>query len=169
MVGHLDGSGALPVDLPLVGSPRAGNEAQLEVGDVVISLRGATNYAAVVGSEDVKKGPLFATLDLAVLRVTGPDIEPQYLATFVNLPSTQRALSGHRSGTAALRLPLPPLRDLLVPIPPFARQQAIVSLAEASAKERQLSVSIIELRTKLINELLREVAGERPAWGNQKQ
>jgi hypothetical protein len=166
MVGHLDGSGNLPQALPVVGSPPGGIESQLRPGDIVMSLRGMTNYAAVVEPEDLVDAPLFATLDLAVIGVRDrQQVEPRYIATFLNLPSTQQQLGVHRSGTAALRLPLPALRELRTPIPSLERQHAIVALADASAAEQQLSRRIAQLRLNLLNELLRRAAAEGPAPG----
>jgi hypothetical protein len=163
MVGHLDGSGKLPQALPPVGSPATGPESQLQAGDIVMSLRGTTNYAAVVEDEDVREVPLFATLDLAVIGVRDRQrVEPRYIATLLNLPTTQQQLSVHRSGTAALRLPLSPLRELDIPVPSLERQRAIVALADASAVEQQLSRRIAELRLNLINELLRLAAAAEP-------
>ncbi len=159
MVGDLDGSGVLPRLLTRVGAPPSGTLGALHTGDVVISLRGNSNNAAVIDPVDLEGAPLFATLDLAVIRLA--DLEsvcPHYLATFLNLPVTQVVLSDSREGSAAKRLPLGPLKSLEVPIPDWPRQLAIVALARAAAEERRLADQLARLRSTLINHCLAEAA-----------
>lgn len=159
MVGDLDGSGILPRTLTKVGAPPSGRASALRVGDVVISLRGNANNAASIGAADLDGFPLFATLDLAVIRLADPEsISPRYIATWLNLPATQAILAESREGSAAQRLPLGPLKALQVPIPAWQRQQAIVALARDVAEERRIADRIARLRSTLINQCLAEAA-----------
>ncbi len=156
MVGDLDGSGVLPRLLTTVGAPPSGSSAALRIGDVVISLRGNANNAAVIDPSDLDGPTLFATLDLAVIRLADPEsVSPHYIATFLNLPATQAVLA---EGREAKRLPLGPLKSLQVPIPDWQRQLAIVSLARAAAEERRLADHLARLRSTLINHCLAEAA-----------
>ncbi len=155
MVGDLDGTGILPKILTSVGAPPAGAASALRTGDVVISLRGNSNNAASVTDADRSELPLFATLDLAVIRVDHPErISPEYLATWLNLPATQAVLAEGREGTAAKRLPLGPLKALRIPLPDKTRQQTIVELAQMAVEERCTAMRIADLRAKLINQCL---------------
>lgn len=166
MVGDLKGDGQLPVDLTVVGPPKAGMDARLQPGDIVISLRGNANFCAPVTAAVVECQPLFATLDLAVIRLRKhAPISVDYLVSYINLPSTQEQLSGHRSGTAALRLSLGPLKDLSIPVPSLDRQAAIAALSACAIEERTLNARLTALRTEMINELLRQAAAEGPALG----
>lgn len=159
MVGDLDGSGVLPRLLTRVGAPPSGTLGGLHTGDVVISLRGNANNAAVIDSVDLEGAPLFATLDLAVIRLADPEsVSPHYIATYLNLPTTQAILADSREGSAAKRLPLGPLKSLQVPIPDWQRQLAIVSLAREAAAERRLADQLARLRSTLINHCLAEAA-----------
>lgn len=171
MVGDLDGTGQLPSNLTKVGPPKNGLDAQLHTGDVVISLRGNANHCAVVAATTGGDEPMFATLDVAVIRLRkGAPVNPRYLVSYINLPSTQQELSGHRSGTAALRLPLGPLKELRIPVPSADRQMSIAALNRCAIEERELTERLAALRTDLINELLRQAAAEGPAKGaNPKQ
>src|SRR5689334_23123710 len=99
MVGDLNGTGILPHTLTAVGAPPSGSAAALRVGDVVISLRGNVNNAAAIDPRDLDGSPLFATLDLAVIRLTDPEgVDPRYLAAWLNLPATQAILAESREG-----------------------------------------------------------------------
>ena len=163
MVGDLTGTGVLPPELTSVGPPKTGLEASLRAGDIVISLRGNANNCAVVTLDTANRKPAFATLDLAVIRISCDAlVTPEYLATYLNLPSTQMQLSEHRSGTAALRLPLGALRELEIPVPTIERQRTIVALSKCAAEERALTARLGALRTDMINELLRQAAGRVP-------
>ncbi|MBV9881508.1 MAG: hypothetical protein JO276_00700 [Sphingomonadaceae bacterium] len=159
MVGDLNGTGILPYTLTAIGAPPSGSAAALRVGDVVISLRGNVNNAAAIEPCDLDGPPLFATLDLAVIRLTDPEsVDPRYIATWLNLPATQTILAESREGSAAKRLPLGPLRQLQVPVPDWQRQQAIIALARESAEERRLADRIARLRSVLLNQCLAEAA-----------
>jgi hypothetical protein len=164
MVGDLDGSGQLPRTLTKVRAPASGAASALSLGDIVISLRGNSNNAAVVDLEDVAGTPLFATLDLAVVRLNDPEsVIPHYIATWLNLPSTQAKLAENREGTAAKRLPLSPLKALEIPLPTWERQAAIVSLARDVAEERRIGHRLLQLRTTLFNACLAEAAVKETA------
>ena len=159
MVGDLDGSGLLPRSLTQVGAPPSGNAGALRVGDVVISLRGNTNNAATIDASDLDGPPLFATLDLAVIRIVDPEsVSSHFVTTWLNLPATQVVLAEGREGSAAKRLPLGPLKALKVPVPDWQRQQAIVSLGREVSEERRLADRIARLRTTLLNQYLAEAA-----------
>ena len=164
MVGDLDGSGQLGPTLTKVGSPASGVSGALRTGDIVISLRGNSNHAAVIGIRDTDTSPLFATLDLAVIRLYCPEItSPHFVVTWLNLPVTQAALSECREGTGAKRLPLGPLKGLQIPRPDWARQQTIIALALDAATERRVALRIAQLRTTLFNQCLAQAALEEPA------
>ena len=159
MVGDLDGGGVLPRTLTEVGAPPSRNSSCLRVGDVVISLRGNANNAAVVEASDLGGTSLFATLDLAVIRLFDPEsVNPRYIATWLNLPATQAILAESREGSGAKRLSLGPLRALQVPIPEWQRQVAIVTLAREAAEERRLADRLTLLRSTLIYHCLAEAA-----------
>lgn len=149
--------GALP--------PKAGPIAALSQGDIVVAMRGASNPAAVVSISDVDR-PVFATLDVAVIR-SDSSVEPYYLAWFLNLPATQDALSADRSGSTAPRLTLPALKDLEVPLPPIGKQRAIVAVAHEAQRESRLIERLQKARQRLVNELLRRSAEERPVPGRR--
>jgi restriction endonuclease S subunit len=131
--------------------------AALKEGNIVVALRGNVNAAAVVPPLDSIELPVFATLDVAIIRIHSVE-EPEYIAWFLNLPSTQETLSSERSGSAISRLPLPALRQLDVPTPNCARQNRIVAIAAEMRHEQELIEQIQVARKRLINEQLRRWA-----------
>lgn len=135
--------------------------ASLRSGDVVVSLRGARNPAAATQDLEALAKPVFATLDVAVIRLESA-LHPEYLTWFLNLPGTQETFATDRSGSAAPRLPLSALRDLSVPVPPLAQQRVIAALAAESDREATLLSQIQQSRQRLLNELLRQLAEKGP-------
>ena len=149
-------SGALP--------QKSGSTAALIAGDVVIALRGSTNAAAVVPPVKGLSSPIFATLDVAVVRPKN-GLHAEYLAWFLNLPATQETLAVSRSGSAAPRLPLTALKALEVPLPSLERQALIACAASEAFHEDDLVRNIQQTRQRLLDELLRQAAEEGSAPG----
>lgn len=146
-------------------APKKSKEtAALASGDVVVSLRGSRNAAAVTENLEELGKPVFATLDVAVLRL-GSAVHPAYLVWFLNLPDTQDILAADRSGSAAPRLPLSALKKLDVPLPSLAYQQAVAALAAEGAREAELLSQIQQSRQRLLNELLRQLVEKGPHQG----
>ncbi|MEG3152202.1 hypothetical protein U1769_20130 [Sphingomonas sp. ZT3P38] len=140
---------------------KSGAVAALAEHDIVVAMRGMTNAAAVVPALKAFDRPIFATLDVAVIR-TGDAILPAYLSWFLNLPTTQEVLSSQRSASAAPRLPLPALKNLAVPLPTLARQAKIAAAADEGQRERNLMNKLQQSRQRLLDDLLRQAAGEVP-------
>lgn len=126
---------------------RTRDEAEVRVGDVLVTMRGPTNAAAAITRAYVK--PLFATLELAVLR-PARELDPTYLAWFINLPENQAVLAGSRTGGAVARLPLPALHALPLRIPSLTVQRQIAALADLAIQEAELMSRIASLRATVL-------------------
>lgn len=121
------GGGALAVAVGDVGAKElidtelgevalAGDDARLKDSDILISLRGKRNGSSVFKAARFEGRPVYASLDVAVIRLRQPDqMNALALSFWFNLESTQRLLSVHRVGSHAFRLPLPALRKFEVP------------------------------------------------------
>ena len=163
-VGDLDGSGMLPAQLSAAGAPKSGLKARLVAGDVVLSVRGTTNYAAPVTQTALEAGPLFATLDVASIRLhSDSGVLPAYLAAVLNQNTTQNYLAAFRTGAAAPRLPLEPIRNLEVSLPPVEQQRTLLRLIEMKDREDALHRQLGNSRASLINQLLCHPTKEGPA------
>jgi len=147
-----------------VAPEKSRETASLASGNVVMSLRGSRNSAAVVENLESLKKPVFATLDVAVLRLE-PAIHPDYLVWFLNLTHTQEILASDRSGSAAPRLPLSALKALNVPLPALAHQRRVAALAAEGAHECEVISQIQQSRQRLLNELLRQSVERGPHQG----
>lgn len=139
--------------------------AALSRGDVLVSLRGFSNPAAVVPCLEGLDRPLFATLDVAVIKPSAA-LASDYLAWFLNRPSTQDLFAGDRSGSTAPRLPLSALKKLDVPLPPVDRQLIIASAAAEGAREAAILSALSLARQSLFHKLLGQAADEGSVRGD---
>ena len=170
---HLRG-GCLDAEDLATGSPpaRSFEDARLQAGDVLVDTRGATNWSAFIEHVDA---PLFAVLDLAIVRLKGDNLLPAYLALFLNLPTTQSALAMMRSTATIPRLGLGALGELEIPVPPIHVQELMVALDSERRRQFQLTKKLGEAQDRLTDEILRRLAegapmpDGNPAWAIHRQ
>jgi hypothetical protein len=140
---------------------KSGATAALRSGDIAIALRGWRNTAAVVPDLNSLDFPLFASMDVAIIRPFKA-IHSPYLAWLLNDLATQEGFALQRSGSAAPRLPLAALKALPLPMPPLQQQIIIAALATEARREDQIVHRIQQSRNRLLNELLRKTAERGP-------
>ena len=155
--GAFDGGAVEPGALPR----RSATNAEVRPGDVLVTLRGPVNAAAVF--REALPQPIFATLDLAVLR-TSVELDPGYLAWFINLPTTQTMLADRRVSSGIPRLPLAELGSLAVPLPSLEAQQRIAAVSDLAREEARMTGTLIRLRATLLQSTLSTIA-QRSARG----
>ncbi|MEL7685499.1 DNA polymerase III subunit epsilon [Citromicrobium bathyomarinum] len=139
----------------------AGDDARLMDLDILISLRGKRNGSSVFEAARFAGRPVYASLDVAVIRLRRPDqMNALALSFWFNLDSTQRNLSVHRVGSHAFRLPLPALRKFEVPH--FTPQSAdlFVRAGVAGRKALKLEQDIAARREILLEELMTQAAAQ---------
>lgn len=170
---HLRG-GCLDAEDLATGAPpaRSFEDARLQAGDVLVDTRGATNWSAFIEHVDA---PLFAVLDLVIVRLKGDNLLPAYLALFLNLPTTQSALAMMRSTATIPRLGLGALGELEIPVPPIHVQQLMVALDSERRRQFELTKKLGEAQDRLTDEILRRMAegvpmpDGNPAWAIHRQ
>lgn len=141
---------------------RSATDAEVRPGDVLIALRGPVNSAAAM--REKLSQPVFATLDLAVLRPPA-ELDAGYLAWFINLPTTQTVLAGQRVSGGVPRLPLSALASLAVPLPPLEAQQRIAAVSDLAREEARMTRALIKLRATLLQTTLSTIAFQQSARG----
>ena len=159
--GYLD-----PKNLDLGKAPARPSDAALLDGDVLIAIKGRENRAVVFRSgSDQGQGPIFATLDLAVIRPDQATALPEFLALMLRQPHLQNELKSWQAGTGVKRLSLEALASVEIPLPPLERQASLVELASLMSAEIALETMKLELTQKLHQQLLRLAAEKSPAPG----
>jgi restriction endonuclease S subunit len=120
-------------------------------GDVLLRSRGASYRAAVV--PEVPPGTVAAS-PLYVLRLTMPDVLPEYLVWYVNQPVAQANLLTAARGTHIPSVSREAFAELELVIPPLEEQRRIVEVARLLAQEQELTLALLERRRRLTEELL---------------
>lgn len=141
---------------------RSGADAEVRVGDVLVTMRGPVNAAAPVTRTFSK--PLFAALELAVLRPS-TQLDPTYLAWFINLPESQSLLAGGRTGGAVARLPLPTLQALPLIVPPINVQRQIAAIADLALEETHLTARLATLKATALQAQLTGIVYQHSTEG----
>lgn len=142
----------------------AGDDARLKDSDILISLRGKRNGSSVFKEESFAGRPVYASLDVAVIRLHQPDhLTALALSFWFNLESTQRKLAVHRVGSHAFRLPLPALRKVQVPLFTAWSADLFVRAGVAGRKMMKLEREIADRRGAVFEEMMTQAAAQSAA------
>ena len=159
MVGDVGAKVLLDRDLGEVAL--AGDDARLKDSDILISLRGKRNGSSVFKETRFAGRPVYASLDVAVIRLQQPDqMAALALSFWFNLKSTQRLLSLHRVGSHAFRLPLPALRKFEVPHFTPQTAELFVRAGVAGRQVMKLEREIADRREIVFEEMMTQAAAQ---------
>jgi len=111
----------------------------VQAGDVLFVSRGTKNHAVVVAS--VPPNTL-ASSTLYLLKVK-PDIDPAYVAWYLNQAPAQAAISQVRTGAGTPIIQRNVFADMRIPLPDLALQRQIAKLGELMSRERQIRTQLI--------------------------
>jgi hypothetical protein len=130
-------------------TPAVARALMIEEGDLIVGARGVTTDVCVATGAVFGA---FISLDLYLVRPNRGLVNPHYLATFLDLPTTQAALSGGKQGTGLARLAKEALEKTEVPLPPMERQELIAGLARSFEREAWLLKQLANLNAILSRE-----------------
>jgi len=119
----------------------------LQPGDVLFAAKGTKNVAAVYEEHYPKA---VASTSFFVIRLSNPDVLPDYLAWFLNNPATQAALKAQAMGTSIPSISKQVLEEVDVPIPSFEIQTIVVSISRLRIVEKTILGRLESLRDKQI-------------------
>lgn len=129
-------------------------------GDVLFLSRGQRTCAV----------PILHTLDhtiasnyFYILRPAADRVDPEYLAWFINQPTTQACLERLQRGSHIKIIPKAAFADLEMILPPLATQGAIVQLERLRQQEAYTMSRLVQARQRLINGLALRAAQARQA------
>jgi restriction endonuclease S subunit len=116
----------------------------LRAGDVLFPNRGTrtTGYAFDLPDSNVIVGSQFY--------IIRPDFSialPEYMAWFLRTGAASQHFHLRRKGTLVQTLQRRDIEELLLPLPPLAKQRSIVALDELAVQEHQISTQLANLRS----------------------
>ena len=127
-------------------------------GDVLFLSRGQHTYAVPV-SQTLKN--TVASYYFYILRLDTDRVDPEYLAWFINQPTTQACLERLQRGSHIKIIPKSAFEELEVVLPPLATQRAIVELERLRQKEDYTMSRLIQASKRLVNGLALRAAQAR--------
>lgn len=147
---HFDEYGQLLTTLhPDLKTEGISEKHLLKEGDVLFAAKGTKNFAAVFENHNE---PSVASTSFFVLRPTDKKVLPQYLAWFLNSPTTQTLLKGQAIGTSIPSISKQVLENLEMIVPEIETQKGILQITELRNKEKALKQEIETLREKQIQQ-----------------
>jgi hypothetical protein len=118
---------------------------EVHSGDVVFMSRGTRNLAWAIAAVPV---PTIVSVSFYILRPKA-EVEPSYLAWYLNQPPAQGAIDQIRTGAGTPIVQRAAFERLEVVVPAPDVQSAIGHLAELQARERQLRAGLVEATDRL--------------------
>lgn len=130
--------------------------AVLRRGDLVIPARGERHDIAMI-DEPPDRRPIVAASFLHVIRVNNGNVDPGYLAWWLNQPQAQAALRDRLRGTKIPFLSLKAMRAMAVHIPPLDIQRRIAEFHALAVRESQIMTDLRDTRSRLNDALALQV------------
>ena len=116
----------------------------LTTGDILVAARGSHNYAVQVDQLLASTGKqAVAAPHFFVVSLKKKDILPEFLAWLLNQEPVQRYFEQNAEGSLTKSIRRSVLEDAPVVVPPLAKQQAIIALANTLHDERRLIQKLI--------------------------
>ncbi len=121
----------------------------LNPGDILFAAKGSNNFAAVYQNNYPKA---VASTSFFVIKLTGENILPDYLAWFINYPKTMELLKNFATGTSITSISKTVLEELEISVPEMQVQQSILKINELRMRQKTLLSKIEDLREQLIQQ-----------------
>lgn len=151
MARDFDGNFYLKQDIePRISDSEKLSKHLLTEGDILFAAKGHHFFAAVFKGE---VSPAVASSVFFVLRLK-KNVEPGYIAWYLNHPETQKSLLGLSTGSSIPSISKSKLAEVEIPIPEIDIQQKIVQFEELRLKEKEIKKELNKLQEELLNHQL---------------
>jgi hypothetical protein len=127
----------------------------LTAGEVVFQTRGVSYRAAIVPDAHA---PMLAAGSLFILSPDPARVVPEYLAFYLNLPTTQMTLRQMATGSTIPNLRRSAIEQLELPLPNLSDQRRLVELASLVRKQSAITERINRLRLQELHAITVERA-----------
>lgn len=132
--------------IPTVSGIEPDEDRYLQAGDVLFSGKGQTHRAVLVREEHLA----LALSPFFVLRSTRDDVEPAYVAWYLNTAPAQAHIHRCAVGATIRSVSKSCLSSLPVPIPPLDVQHQIAEAVRLAAQERALAADLLDRKARLV-------------------
>jgi restriction endonuclease S subunit len=128
----------------------------LRHNDILFRSRGVTNHAAIVPPEIQN---CVASQHLTILQIRSQQVDPGYVAWYLNHPKTQERLHRSAEGTSLMMINTKAIGEFEIEVPSLEKQQEISILGSYSRQEQELLAKLAERRKLLIDHVLMHQVG----------
>lgn len=147
---HFNDDGTLRYSLnPYLDSSEIDERHLLKQGDVLFAAKGPRNFATAYVNFDRK---CVASTSFFVIRLSDKTVLPEYLAWYLNHPTTMTIIKAQAIGTSMVSISKPVLQEVEISIPDVKTQKAILHITYLRIKEKQLKQKIESLREQQIQQ-----------------
>ena len=137
--------------LTSISSVLTGRAEYLKKNDVLLIARGMKTgaFRSTVFKSDATN--VIASASVHIVRITAPDVLPDYVSHYLNSKNGQDALSGIVSGSYIGALPRRELEKIKIPILMLPKQKAIVDLYQNMQMQQRILDRKNELKQQIID------------------
>jgi restriction endonuclease S subunit len=135
--------------LTKINLKKIASNAKVKINDAILTARGRYQAAVVSSSE-----PIIASSSVFIIRVTSPNLNPRFLAIFLNSRHGQEQLLKLTSGNYIKSIPKFNLENLIVQLPPLSEQNKIVKLDQNIEHQQKLLARKINIISNISEETL---------------
>ena len=137
----------------------SGKERLLKSGDILFMARGARNFSVLI---DKLPDSVLAAACFFVVRISNPEILPEYLCWYLNQSPVEEYL--RRFSGRAVHMPVvrrAVLESIDIPLPPIKIQKQVSEMTMLLQKEQYLYKKLAEKRKNLMTEICLRAALKR--------
>ena len=133
--------------------------SQLTTGDVLMTITGRVGSAVVVGDEHL---PANINQHIARLRIDTERCRPEFLSEWLNCPAGLELSNRYVSGGTRVALDYGAIRNLRLPLPALAIQEALVDAMASARAGRQAKLAEADELLAGIDDFLLDALGIAP-------
>lgn len=126
----------------------------LQDEDILFSAKGNKNFATIYEKEN---GPCVASSTFMIIRLRRDikqTVSSEYLAWYINHPSTQSWLKTNAIGSSTLSISKATLSMMEIPLPTLEKQKAILRLNSLRLLEQSIQKQLSDLKDNYLQQLL---------------
>lgn len=131
----------------------------LQADDIIFCVKGTRNFAVLI-TEDMLPGTASSIFFIIKLKVNKEQISPEYLAWYLNNPTTLAHIQSFAKGSVLPLIQKTVLTNLMIAIPTRDIQQDILNLHVMRKEESQMLKQFDALRDEEMHSIIHSIIGE---------
>ncbi len=100
---------------------------------------------------------LLVTSSMCIIRLTNPNINPEFLKWYLESPKFQEQIEKSLVGTSIKKISINTLKNLTIPKIPHNIQEELAALIKAWNQEKEISLKIIKNKEHYYNQVMQDI------------